>query len=141
MTGIRNGQRVKGWVSLDSVRRLGKSGEVVEEKLDRFLPPLSPMPAVTVTSRDNCHFAYPARDESGKQHIVIDGRVGPPRFAIDPSAPLFSPDGKRTAYFAAKEGDEMIVVVDGRSFRRAAGWLLAACNSVPMASTWHTRFR
>ena len=49
VTRIFHGAEVKGRVPLDSLRRLGKSGETIEERLDLYCSPMPPSRPNAVT--------------------------------------------------------------------------------------------
>ncbi len=64
-----------------------------------------------VYSADGARIGYKARRD-GKQFAVVDGEVGPGYDSLGSDTPVFSPDGKRVAYFG-KSGDLWRLVLDG----------------------------
>lgn len=49
--------------------------------------------------------------------VVVDGKEFPAHEGSAEGMPVWSPDGKRFAYFAAKEGGKLLAVVDGKEGR------------------------
>jgi hypothetical protein len=66
-------------------------------------------------SPDSQRLAYQA-SHGGKGMVVMDGREGPPFDGLGEGNPVFSPDGKRTAYVGMRRKNPagMFVVVDGK---------------------------
>jgi sugar lactone lactonase YvrE len=68
--------------------------------------------------------AYVAMKGGGqKEFVVVDGVSGPEYDVIAGNSPVFSPDGKRTAYIANKNRRQFVVVngKQGPDFAAIAG--------------------